>query len=203
MRIKISLLILLSIFLYNVQAQNDSSESNYLVKTNMLYALTGTINASMECKFSDNVSAEFSVNLNPWDYGSWTMRHFLFQPEIRYWLKQTYDHAFIGAHLIYANYNFAGLKLPFGIYGGYDLREYRYEGNFYGFGIATGYQWHFNKSWGMEASFGIGYTYWSYDKFLIDSKRPHSEGVFLEHERGGLISLTKIGLSLVYRINNN
>ena len=197
MRLKINLLILLSIFLYNAQAQNASSRSNILVKTNTLYLLSGTLNGSIEGKISDNISAEISANLNPWDYGSWKIEHFLIQPEIRYWLKETFDHAFFGLHVLYSSYNFGGLKLPFGIYGGFDLNEFRYDGNFYGLGISTGYQWHFNQSWGMEASFGIGYTYWNYNKF--ENGR---YGAFLERENGGLFSVTKIGLCLVYRVNN-
>ena len=193
MRLKINLLILLSIFLYNAQAQND----NFVAKTNILYGLTGTLNAGIEYKISDNVSTEFSANLNPWNYGNWKIEHFIFQPEIRYWFKKTYSHAFLGAHLLYSYFDFGGFKFPLGIYGGFDLNEFRYEGTFYGIGVGPGYQWYFNRSWGMEASLGIGYTHWSYNKH-----KNGKNGAFLEQESGGLFSLTKINLSLVYRIRD-
>jgi len=200
MRLKINLLILilLYVFLSGVYSQNDSSEANLLVKTNILYDLTGTINLGVEYKISNKVSTELSANLNPWDYGSWKIKHFLLQPGVRYWLNHTYDHAFFGVHLMYSKFDFAGLKLPFGIYGGFDLNDYRYKGIFYGIGISTGYQWHFHRNWGMEASFGIGYTYWDYDKFDFspDAILGPEMG-----ESGGLFSLTKLGLSLIYKIN--
>ena len=163
----------------------------------MLYDLVGTINAGIEYKVSNNISTDFSLSINPWNYGSWEIKHLLFQPEIRYWLEHTYNHVFLGSHLIAGNYNFSGLRLPFGIYDSYELDVYKYEGVFCGIGMSIGSQWYFNKSWGMEVSLGLGYTYWIYNKFHMDK-----DNTFLERQHSGLFSLTKIGLSLVYKIND-
>lgn len=40
------------------------------------------------------------------------------------------------------------------------MKEY-----FYGGGVSVGHQWLLSKHWSLEASVGVGYAHWVYDKY--------------------------------------
>ena len=134
------------------------------LKTNLLYWATTTPNIGLEVQTGRKHTFQMFAGLNPWKFGdNKKLRHWVVQPEYRYWLCQTFNGWFLGAHLMGGQFNAGGVKLPFGLVK--TLRDNRYEGWYAGGGVTAGYQWPLAKHWNLETSIGIGYDYLHYDKF--------------------------------------
>ena len=124
------LLILLFIGAFSLQAQDVA------VKTNLLYDATATINLGAEIGLAPKWTLDLSGNYNGWSFNDnkkW--KHWMAQPEARYWLCEAFNGHFFGAHLLGGQYNVGGINLPFGIYDG--LKDHRYEGWYVGGGCTT------------------------------------------------------------------
>lgn len=134
------------------------------LKTNILYWTTLTPNIGAEIAFAKKHSAQLFYGLNPWKTtGGRSTRHWVLQPEYRYWFCETFNGWFVGAHLMGGEFNVAEVDLPFNILK--DLKDHRYEGWFVGGGVTAGYQWMISPHWNVEASVGLGYDYIKYDKY--------------------------------------
>ena len=163
------------------------------IKTNLLYDATATINLGVEFRTGERTSLDLSGNYNTWTFGNdrkW--KHYLAQPEFRWWPRGTFDGHFFGLHGHYALYNVGSLpKPPFSTY----MNTHRFEGWLAGAGVSYGYRWNFNHRWAMEATVGVGYAYLSYDKFNCGRC-----GEMLTSETKNWFGPTKAGLSLIYGI---
>ena len=136
----------------------------WAVKTNLLYDATATINLGTEIGLSPKWTLDLSGNYNGWtlsDNKKW--KHWMAQPEARYWFCERFNGHFVGVHLLGGQYNVGGIDLPFGIYEG--LKDYRYEGWYAGAGLVYGYQWVLGKRWNLEAAIGLGYVRAKYDRY--------------------------------------
>lgn len=162
------------------------------VKTNLLYDLTTTFNLGAEMRLSDYLSLDLSINYNPWTFsGNKKFKHLSIQPELRYWIHEPFNGHFLGAHLLYTNFNAGGLDLPLDIFPG--LKDNRYRGNGYGGGLSYGYQWILSPHWSMEASFGFGYLYLDYTRYECKAC-----GRSLGNENKHYFGPTKLAVSLIY-----
>lgn len=145
------------------------------VKTNLLYDATSTLNLGFEFGLSKKWTLDVSGNYNPWEFGeNRKMKHWLVQPEMRYWLCEKFNGHFFGLHAHGAQYNWGGM-LPWGFKNGKmfeienrNIMEHRYEGWLVGAGLSYGYQWILGKRWSLEASLGIGYAYLDYAKYKCE-----------------------------------
>ena len=167
------------------------------VKTNLLYDATSTINLGTEFGLSPKWTLDFSANYNPWTYSNnkkW--KHWLVQPEARYWFCNKMMGHFIGFHTIAGSYNIGNVNADFKFLGTdfSKLKDYRYEGWFVGAGVAYGYSWVLSKHWNLEAELGVGYTYSKSDKFECASCGEKLEDDKTHHYVGP----TKAALNLVY-----
>ncbi|MDR2389019.1 MAG: DUF3575 domain-containing protein [Tannerellaceae bacterium] len=165
----------------NISAQQTG------VKSNLLYDITTTVNLGLEVGLAPQWSIDLPVNYNPWDFaGDKKLKHWLIQPEIRYWLCEKFSGHFWGLHVHIGAYNLGGISQL-------GLKNFRYEGNLYGGGISYGYQWVLNPRWSLEATLGLGYAYLSHAQYpcekcatkLTDSTRNY-------------FGPTKAGVSLIY-----
>lgn len=157
------------------------------VKSNLLYDLTTTINLGMEVGLAPKWTLEVPVNYNPWNLGTdKKFKHWLVQPEVRYWFCERFNGHFLGLHGHIGEYNVGGIKLI-------GLEKYRYEGNLYGGGLSYGYQYIINKRWSIEATIGIGYTYLDHSKFLCERCAAK-----LYDDTKHWFGPTKAGVSLIY-----
>ena len=169
--------------------QNETYLPKFAIKTNALYWATTTPNLGFEVELAKKLTLDVSGNYNPWEFGNdRQLKHWLVQPELRYWLCERFNGSFFGLHGHYgemnvSNLNFLGL--------GHD----RYEGNFYGAGISYGYQWLISKRWSMEATIGVGYAHLKYDKYASNNKCEK-----LGHKNRNYFGPTKVGLSFIYII---
>jgi outer membrane protein OmpA-like peptidoglycan-associated protein len=162
------------------------------IKTNLLYDLTATINLGVEFRTGDKTSFELPVSWNPFTFSEGVKwKHFLVQPEFRWWTRETFSGHFFGLHGHYAVYNTILPNPPFTQY----MRDHRFEGWLAGAGVSYGYRWNFNHRWAMEATLGVGYAYMNYEKLPSDvCAEPIAS--LQKHYFGP----TKVGLNLIYGI---
>lgn len=189
------LFVALFTLLCKAQDQSDSIAQETIpffnLKTNLLYDATSTFNLGAEFRLNDRWSLELPFNYNPFTFSNdrkW--KHFLVQPELRWWTKETFKGHFFGAHAHYGIYNVAAL--PSGPFS-QNMHDNRYEGSLMGAGVSYGYRWDFSHNWGMEATLGVGYAY------LDQKKYPCIKcGQELGSRNRHYVGPTKVGLSLIY-----
>lgn len=187
--IKFQTCVIILIFLYMGMPQELLSQ-NIAVKSNMLYDLTTTLNVGGEFRCGKNETIHLSLNYNPWEFGdNKKMKHFLIQPEYRWWFEEAFTGSFVGVQTHFAQYNFGGMT-PFTT-----VKENRYQGHLFGLGATYGYQWMLTPFWNLEASFSVGYARLNYKKYGPE------KGSLLREESGtNYFGPTQIGISFVFFI---
>lgn len=122
--------------------------------------------------------------------------HWLVQPEIRYWICETFNGWFLGLHAHGGQMNVGGINIPFIIQNhSKEMKDYRYEGYFYGGGISTGYHWILSSRFSVEASLGLGYARVKYDRFRCTScGKKDGKG------KADYLGPTKLAVSIIYII---
>ncbi|WP_294588800.1 DUF3575 domain-containing protein [uncultured Phocaeicola sp.] len=185
------LCILLVLTSLQVSAQSVS------VKTNLVYGVSTTINIGTEFGLSSKWTLDVSANYNGWTFSEnkkW--KHWLIQPEVRYWLCERFNGHFVGAHLLGGIYNIGNLDTDFMLLGTDfgQLKNYRYEGWMAGVGVGYGYQWLLSRHWSLEAEIGVGYVYSRADKFECATCGEKLE----DNEPHHYVGPTKVALSLIY-----
>lgn len=114
------------------------------VKGNLLYGgLTQTPNLGLEVRLGNRLSLDVWggynwFNLNGTLNNNKKSVHWLVQPELRYWLCESYNGHFFGAHLLGSQYNVSQYNLP--LLFGSTSDKYRFEGWVGGAGLSYGYQ---------------------------------------------------------------
>lgn len=137
---------------------------NIAIKNNILYDLTLTPNLGIEMKLSNKSTLNISGGYNPFNLGEYKkFKHWMVQPEYRYWLCEKFNGTYLGLHAHGGEFNIADLKLPFGFFP--ELKNHKYEGYFYGAGLSIGHQWILSNRWNLEASLGLGYVRFEADKY--------------------------------------
>lgn len=166
------------------------------LKTNLLYDATTTFNLGAEFGLSPKWTLDVSANYNPWTFNDnkkW--KHWMVQPEARYWLCEKFNGHFFGFHLHGGQYNIGHIDTSFKFLGNdfEALKDHRFEGWFVGAGIGYGYSWVLGKHWNIEAEIALGYAYIRYDKYKCGTCGSKvGKGVH------NYVGPTKAALSLVY-----
>lgn len=179
----------LCIFLLVTLTTITAFSQKVAVKSNLLYDATTTINIGLEFGLGDKSSLDLTGNYNPWKFGNYRLKHWLIQPEIRYWFCERFNGHFLGVHGHYAEYNIGGL------FFNDNMKNNRYQGHLYGGGISYGYQWILNNRWNLEATIGVGYARLSDDKYPCI----HC-GEKIKSENRNYWGPTKAGVTIVYFI---
>lgn len=165
------------------------------IKTNLFYDATTTMNLGVEVGLANRWTLDLSANYNPWTLNKESNRkikHYLIQPEVRYWLCEKFNGHFFGLNTGFAEYNISGVKIPF--VKGSD--KFRYEGWATGVGLSYGYSMILGGRWNVEFTAGAGLVYTRYNKFdcvncgkLIDKNVSKT-----------FFAPTKLGITLIYMI---
>lgn len=193
----ITLVLCMAFFCFgNAQAQKAA------VKTNLLYDATSTLNLGFEFGLSKKWTLDVSGNYNPWTFSAnRKMKHWLVQPEARYWLCEKFNGHFFGIHAHGGQYNWGGM-LPWGFKNGKmfgiesrQMSEHRFQGWLAGAGISYGYQWILSNRWSLEASLGVGYAYLDYGKYKCEKC-----GEKIKDEHRNYFGPTKAAISIIYII---
>ncbi|MBR2116797.1 MAG: DUF3575 domain-containing protein [Alistipes sp.] len=164
MRSKYYILLLFGLLVqFGAKGQNDVA-----IKSNILYDLTATISAGIEVGLAPRWSLDVSGNFNAWTMKNdkrW--KHYLVQPEVRYWLCDRFMGHFLALHLHGGQYNFGGIKNSINFLGTNlsNLTTHRYQGWFAGAGIGYGYAFVLGRHWNLELEAGVGYAYTVFDEF--------------------------------------
>ena len=167
----------------------------WAVKTNLLYDATSALNLGVEFGLGRRWTLDVSGNYNPWTFSeNRKMKHWLVQPEVRWWSCTRFSGHFVGLHAHGGGYNWGGM-LPWGIRPGGEIRSHRYQGWLAGAGVSYGYHWVLGNRWGLEATVGVGYAYLDYDKYPC-AKCGRKVGSASEHYFGP----TKAGITLIFMI---
>lgn len=161
------------------------------LKTNLLMDATKTINLGAEIGLGKQTTLDLSFNYNPWENDSKMMKMFVFQPEYRHWFCERFNGHFLGVHALTGVYQFAGIKMPFGIWS--KLEDHRFKGHLYGAGISYGYQWVLGKHWNLEGNIGLGYAWVQYEQFKCVNCQPK-----VDEGHKNYFGPTKAAVSLIY-----
>lgn len=162
MQKKLCIALLLGVMSVGMHAQKVA------LKSNVLYDAALTINGGIEVGLAPRWTLDVSGNYNGWSLSHgrrW--KHFLVQPEARYWFCDRFSGHFIGLHAHGGRFNVGMLKNDFKFLGSdfSRLSDNRYQGWLVGAGLGYGYSFILGRHWNMEAEIGVGYAYTKYDEF--------------------------------------
>ena len=172
----------LFLLIFALAAVVGAKAQNVAIKTNLLSDGFANVNAGLEVGIAKRWTLDLTGDYNAWDINGHKWRHWLAQPEFRYWFCNRFSAHFLGFHAIGGEYNFANIKNNVSFLGSdfSGLTEYLYQGWGVGAGIAYGYAWVLGKHWNLEAEIGIGYIYTRYDTYQcnecgrrISENQPH------------------------------
>lgn len=178
-------------------AWQGMSAQEVALKTNLAYWATTTPNLGIEVALAPKWTLDVSGGYNPWTFSNnkkW--KHWLIQPELRYWLCEKMGGHFFGLHLNGGKYNIGNINTNFKLFGtDYSvLKDSRFEGWFVGAGIGYGYAWMLNKHFNLEAEIGVGYNYSRYDRYECATCGSQVE----ENKSHNYVGPTKAAINLVY-----
>jgi len=198
----------------------SASGQKIALKNNLLGDVVAIPNLSLELRMAPKWTIDISATYNPFvwsggnglktkwapemvEAGGWMMKHWVVQPEVRYWTCEAFNGFFIGAHAFFGEHNITGIKLPPISFGGGDdgagtlVPEKRYQGNYWGIGASVGHQWILSDRWNIEASIGAGYVSMKHNEINpLDAC-----DIYTESAVGfSMIWLTKATISIVYII---
>ena len=178
------------VLLVSVGAFTAVHAQKVAVKTNALYWATATPNVAVEFGLGSKTTLDVAGGYNWFDFKeNKKLKHYLIQPEIRHWFCERFAGTFVGFHLHGGEFNVNKIG-PFTT-----LKENRYEGYFYGAGIAIGHSWILSNRFSFEAELGVGYARIEYDKFGCETCAPKvSSGSY------NYVGPTRLSVSLVYNL---
>ena len=112
----IKFLLLAALMLTYTISTYGQDKSHYMpkfaIKTNALYWATTTANLGFEVGLSKKLTLDISGNYNPWKFSDHKqIKHWLVQPELRYWLCERFYGHFFGLHAHYAEANVSNLNI--------------------------------------------------------------------------------------------
>lgn len=175
------------VFWFLLLASATASAQSLGVKTNLFWDATATPNLGVEGRLGMHLTAGVSANYAPWKITSekyW--KHWLVQPELRYWTKETFAGHYLGVQCLGGVYNVSDLKV-LGAGGS------RYEGSLIGGGLTYGYVWKLSPRWRLETGLGIGYLRMNYDKYACGYC-----GEPLDHGSTNYFGPTSLSVSLIF-----
>ncbi len=148
-------------------AGGSASAQKVGIKTNLVSDATLSPNLGFEIGLAPKWTLNTSAQLNLWSINEQRWRHWLIQPEARYWFCHRFQGHFLGLHVLGGQYNVGNLKWAFNFLGEpfANLKDRRYEGWGVGAGIGYGYAWALSRHWNIEAEIGIGWVYTRYDSY--------------------------------------
>ena len=156
------------VVLFFLKGLTYSNAQNIAFKTNLLYDVSATANLGVEIGLAPKWTLDISGNLNTWSKNDQTRwKHWMVQPEARYWFCDRFSRHFLGAHLIGGAFNFGNITTNLSFLGTdfSVLSDNRYQGYAYGAGAAYGFAFMLSCHLNLELEAGFGYICFDYDTF--------------------------------------
>ncbi len=164
------------------------------VKSNLLYDATSTINLGVEVGLAPKWTLDVSGNYNPWTFSDYKkLKHWMLQPEARYWFCERFNGHFLGLHALGGEFNLSKLNLPFGMFSA--LENSRAQGWYAGGGVGYGYHWILGNRWSLEAELGVGFIHANYKRYECERC-----GELLGRGHKNYLGVTKAAISIIYMI---
>lgn len=137
------------------------------LKTNLVSDALLSPNLGIEVGLKPHWSLDVTGELNLWTIDGHKWKHWLVQPEARYWFCEYFAKHFIGIHAIGGRYNFGNIENSINFLGSdlSQLSHNRYQGWGIGGGIAYGYSFLLHRNWNLELEIGVGAIYTKYDEY--------------------------------------
>lgn len=174
-----------------------ASAQTLAVKSNLFHDITTTANLGAELRLAPRWTFDLSGDMNPWKFSDGKrFKHWLLQPELRYWTCDAWSGHFFGAHLLGGQFNVGGFDIDADVLGT-DwrlIKDRRYQGWMAGAGLAYGYAWILGRRWNLEAEAGAGWVRGWYDTFRCAGCGKK----FAEDDVHDYFGVTKLSVSLVY-----
>lgn len=194
MRLTVGLALVL---LLSLMLSPSAKAQTAAVKTNIVHDATTTLNAGLEFKLAPRWTVDLSGDLNPWTFsGDRKFKHWLLQPELRFWTCDAWAGHFFGLHALGGQFNVGGFDINANLLGtDWNLiKDHRYQGWMVGAGLAYGYSWILGQRWNLETEIGAGWVHAWYDTFRCSGcgKKIATDD---QHDYFGV---TKLSVSLVY-----
>lgn len=184
------------LFLFMLFVGFSVKSQNIAIKSNLLYDAIAVANLGVEAPLAPRWTLDVSANLNAWAINQHKWKHWLVQPELRYWLCDRFQGHFFGLHAIAGQYNVGNLHNNIHFLGTdfSDLTHNRYQGWMFGAGLAYGYSWILAKHWNIEAEIGLGWIHTRSDVY------PCADcGTKLAEDKNhDYVGPTKAAVSLIY-----
>lgn len=173
-------------------AAGAARAQNFAVKTNAVGWATKSINAAFEVGLGKRTTLELGGQYNPWSPTEFKRtRHWLAQPELRFWLCERFSRGFFGVHLIGGQFNVGGIDTPFDIFP--TVKDFRYQGWVAGGGVSYGHDWYLSPHFNLEATAGVGYVHAKYSRYEC-----RECGTKLDTGKKNYFGPTKLAVNLVY-----
>ena len=185
----------LGLFVLALGTMFSTKAQNVAVKTNLLADALLNVNAGIEVGLAPRWTFDFTGQYNAWTVNGHKWKHWLAEPEARYWFCDRFAGHFLGIHALGGKYNFGNIKNGISFLGTnlYKLTDYRYQGWAVGGGVAYGYDWILSRHWNLELEVGVGYIYTRYDKYNCEEC-----GTRISTDKHHYIGPTKAAVNLVY-----
>lgn len=137
------------------------------VKTNLLSDIATSPNLGIEFKLAPKWTFDFSGQVNFWNIHERRWRHWMVQPEARWWFCEAFQGSFWALHALGGTFNIGNIDNNIKFLGSdfSKLKDHRYQGWGVGAGIGYGYDWILAKHWNLEFEVGIGFIYTKYDRY--------------------------------------
>lgn len=137
------------------------------IKTNLISDAVTSPSLGVEFKMAPKWTFDFSGQLNAWNIHNRRWRHWMIQPEGRWWFCEAFQGSFLGVHAIGGQFNIGDIKHGFKFLNSdfRKLKDHRYQGWGVGAGVAYGYAWILGRHWNTELEIGIGWIYTNYDRY--------------------------------------
>lgn len=137
------------------------------LKTNIVSDALLSPNVGLEVGVAPKWTINASGQLNLWTVNGHKWRHWLVQPEVRYWFCHRFQGHFLGLHAVGGEFNMGNIDNGIRFLGTdlSRLKDRRYEGWGAGAGVGYGYDWVINRHWNLEAEIGIGWIHARYDEY--------------------------------------
>ena len=165
------------------------------LKTNLLSDGFLSPNLGIEVGLAPRWTLDLSGQVNFWDVNRHKWKHWLAQPEARYWFCDRFSRHFLGFHALGGQFNIGNIKNNVKFLGvDYSpLTDHRYQGWAVGAGVAYGYAFILGRHWNLELELGVGYAYLNFGEFeCSECGRKVGEG---DHH---YVGPTKAAINLVY-----
>lgn len=186
---------LLLLLLFAVGTAAGAKGQDVGLKTNFLSDGFLSPNLGIEISLAPRWTVDLTGQVNFWNVNSHRWRHWIAQPEARYWFCDRFSRHFVGVHALGGDFNVGMIKNDIHFLGTdfSKLTDRRYQGWLVGAGVAYGYAFILGRHWNLELELGVGYAYLNFGEFeCSECGRKVGEG---DHH---YVGPTKAAINLVY-----